>query len=179
VRLVFCRLCACREGREPPLVGMDPDWHRAAVVQVRFVVPRRMRAHVLRATRALAKRSRTRPALQATLGGSRIVHVCAGTLLVVLELTAALAFVEKLRPSLRLQVHAVSQADSPMSHELHRAESTGLTPLPHLHRDWACPCHIMHKAAGSALPYLRRGWAHPCHNRALPCRMSRMIQKVR
>ena len=35
-------------------------------------------------------------------------------------------------------------------------------PLPHLHRDWAHPCHICTRTR-SPLPHLHRDWAHPCH----------------
>jgi hypothetical protein len=47
------------------------------------------------------------------------------------------------------------------------------SPLPHLHRDWAHPCHICTRTGltpatfalglNSPLPHLRRDWAHPCH----------------
>ena len=47
------------------------------------------------------------------------------------------------------------------------------SPLPHLHRDWAHPCHICTGAGltpaasapglGSPWPHLHRDWAHPGH----------------
>ncbi len=47
------------------------------------------------------------------------------------------------------------------------------SPLPHLRRDWAHPCHICAGTGltpatsapglGPPLPHLRRDWAHPCH----------------
>jgi hypothetical protein len=45
------------------------------------------------------------------------------------------------------------------------------SPLPHLHRYWARPCHICTDTGlatsapglGSPLPPLHRYWAHPCH----------------
>ncbi len=48
------------------------------------------------------------------------------------------------------------------------------SPLPHLHRDWARPCHICTGTGltpatsapglGSPLPHLHRDWARPCHS---------------
>ena len=50
------------------------------------------------------------------------------------------------------------------------------SPLPHLRRDWAQPCHICTATGltpapsaprlGSALPHLHRDWAQPCRIRA-------------
>ncbi len=47
------------------------------------------------------------------------------------------------------------------------------SPLPHLRRDWAHPCHICTGTGlapatsaprlGAPLPHLRRDWARPCH----------------
>ena len=66
---------------------------------------------------------------------------------------------------------------------LFRSTGTGLapatsapglgSPLPHLHRNWARPCHICTGTGltpatsgpglGSPLPHLHRDWARPCH----------------
>jgi hypothetical protein len=43
-----------------------------------------------------------------------------------------------------------------------RLDETVGSPLPHLHRDWARPCHTW-TGLGAPLPHLHRDWAHPCH----------------
>ena len=37
------------------------------------------------------------------------------------------------------------------------------SPLRHLRRDWARPCHTSAPGLGKPLPHLRRDWAHPYH----------------
>ena len=54
-----------------------------------------------------------------------------------------------------------------------RRTSAVRSALPHLHRDWARPCHICTGTGlapatsapglGSPLPHLHRDWAHRCH----------------
>jgi hypothetical protein len=64
-------------------------------------------------------------------------------------------------------------------------------PVPHLHWDWARPCHVctgtgLNPATsapglGSILPRLHRDWAHPCHictgTRAFPNRPARLVPR--
>ena len=52
-------------------------------------------------------------------------------------------------------------------------QGAGLTPLPHLHQDWAHPCHIctgtahpgphLHQDWARPRPHLYQDWACPCH----------------
>jgi hypothetical protein len=64
----------------------------------------------------------------------------------------------------RLGAHPTAQSHLQLAARYAPATSAaGLgSPLPHLRRDWARPCHIC-AGTGPTLPHLHRDWAHPCH----------------